>query len=218
MIGRLKGLYDGQSEDHAIIDCGGVGYRVFASSRTLGQLGPIGQAVTLEIETQVREDHIHLFGFLSEQERDLFRLLQTVQGVGAKVALAVLSAMTADQLIVAIGAGDKAMVQQVKGIGPKAAQRIVTELKDKVGAFAHVTLGAGGAAVSGAPAASGEAQAGAAGSGILSDVTSALTNLGYQRSAAFEAASKAVAAIEADGAEPSVEAAIVAGLKILSAS
>ena len=80
MIGRLKGLYDGQSEDHAIIDCGGVGYRVFASSRTLGQLGPIGQAVTLEIETQVREDHIHLFGFLSEQERDLFRLLQTVQG------------------------------------------------------------------------------------------------------------------------------------------
>lgn len=213
MIGRLKGLYDGQGDDFAMIDCGGVGYRVFASSRTLAQLTAIGQSVTLEIETQVREDHIHLFGFLSQEELGLFRLLLSVQGVGAKVALAVLSTFTPDQLVLAIGAGDHATIKQVKGVGPKAAQRIVAELKDKVGAFA----GFGGIAM--AQSASPESVSASSSvpvGGIVGDVTSALSNLGYQQSQAFEAATKAVQELSEQG-DPTVEAAIVLGLKKLSA-
>ena len=213
MIGRLKGLYDGQGDDFAIIDCGGVGYRVFASSRTLGQLTAIGQSVMLEIETQVREDHIHLFGFLNQQELDLFRLLLSVQGVGAKVALAVLSTFSPDQLVLAIGAGDHATIKQVKGVGPKAAQRIVAELKDKVGAFAGVS------GISVAKSQTSDAQISTSTTPVgrlVGDVTSALANLGYQQSQAFEAATKAVQELAEQG-EPTVEAAIVLGLKKLSA-
>ena len=212
MIGRLKGLYDGQGEDFAIIDCGGVGYRVFASSRTLGQLNAIGQAVSLEIETQVREDHIHLFGFLTTEELDLFRLLLGVQGVGAKVALAVLSTFSPDQLVLAIGAGDAATVRQVKGVGPKAAQRIVAELKDKVGAFAAVSR-----ATATAHAVPGGRASAVPSVGIAGDVASALANLGYQPTQAFEAATKAVQELSETG-EPTIEGAIVLALKTLSSA
>lgn len=212
MIGRLKGLYDGQGEDFAIIDCGGVGYRVFASSRTLGQLNAIGQAVSLEIETQVREDHIHLFGFLTTEELDLFRLLLGVQGVGAKVALAVLSTFSPDQLVLAIGAGDAATVRQVKGVGPKAAQRIVAELKDKVGAFAAV-----GRTTATVQAVAGGRVSAVPSVGIAGDVASALANLGYQPTQAFEAATKAVQELSETG-EPTIEGAIVLALKTLSSA
>ena len=212
MIGRLKGLYDGQGDDFAIIDCGGVGYRVFAGSRTLSQLTALGQPVSFEIETQVREDHIHLFGFLSQQELDLFRLLLSVQGVGAKVALAVLGTFSPDQLILSIGAGDHATMKQVKGVGPKAAQRIVSELKDKVGRFAGLS---GGLGLSTSPEGNAPASSPVVG-GMVGDVASALANLGYQQTAAFEAATQAVQELSQDS-DPTLEAAIVLGLKKLSA-
>jgi len=143
VIARLKGLVDAVGTDTAVIDVNGVGYLVHASSRTLSQMGQ-GDAVALFIETHVREDHIHLYGFLRADEQDWFRLLTTVQGVGAKVALAMLSALTGDMLLQAIAAGDKAAVCRAPGVGPKLAQRILHELKDKVGAdsYRHREAGA----------------------------------------------------------------------------
>ena len=172
----------------------------------------IGQSITLEIETQVREDHIHLFGFLNQQELDLFRLLLSVQGVGAKAALAVLSTFSPDQLVLAIKAGDHATIKQVKGVGPKAAQRIVAELKDKVGAFAGVS------GISVAKSQTSDAQISTSTTsvgGLVGDVTS-VDEPGHQQSQAFEAATKAVQELAEKG-EPTVEAAIVLGLKKLSA-
>ena len=137
MIGRLKGIVDAVGEGHAIIDVGGVGYEVQASARTLRAL-QAGQAVSLAIETHVREDAIRLFGFTSEVERSWFRMLQTIQGVGAKVALAVLGTLAPADLANAIALRDKAAVARTPGVGPKVAERIVTELKDKAPAFANV--------------------------------------------------------------------------------
>jgi Holliday junction DNA helicase RuvA len=131
MIGKLKGLIDSVSEDALILDVNGVGYVVAASARTLRNLPAAGAAATLHIETQVREDSIRLFGFLTESERDWFRLLQSVQGVGAKVALAILSIFSSGELADAIALQDKAMVARAPGVGPKLAARIVAELKDK---------------------------------------------------------------------------------------
>jgi len=136
MIGKLKGLIDGYGEDYVILDVGGVGYQVHCSARTLQALPAPGEAAVLSIETYVREDQIKLFGFRSDIEREWFRLLQTVQGVGAKVALAVLSTLPPSDLANAIALRDKAAVTRTPGVGPKVAERIVTELKDKVPAFA----------------------------------------------------------------------------------
>ena len=133
MIGSLTGLVDHAGKDEAVIDVGGVGYLVFASARTLDALPPAGSSVRLMIETHVREDHIHLYGFADRQERDWFRLLTTVQGVGARVALALLSVLTPDALATAIAAQDRAAIAQAEGIGPKLAARILNELKDKAG-------------------------------------------------------------------------------------
>ena len=135
MIGKLKGIIDSYGEDFVILDVGGVGYQVNCSARTMQVLPAPGQGATLSIETYVREDQIKLFGFTSDVEREWFRLLQTVQGVGAKVALAVLGTLRPSELAEAIALRDRASVSRTPGVGPKVAERIVTELKDKVPKF-----------------------------------------------------------------------------------
>lgn len=183
MIARLKGIVDQVGDDWAIIDVGGVGYLVYCPSRTLSRL-VVGSATQLHIETWVREDAILLYGFFDTPERDWFRLLTTVQGVGAKVGLALLSAAPPDQLIRAIAAGDKTVLTQASGVGPKLAIRILTELKDKVGGLMLGSAGRDTASPSSPiPAAS----------GALEDAVSALVNLGYRRIEAFEAAGAALA-------------------------
>jgi Holliday junction DNA helicase RuvA len=164
MIARLTGQLAETGADHAVIDVAGVGYLAQASSRTLSAIGPIGGSVMLFTELQVREDSMTLFGFGSAAERDWFRLLTGVQGVGGRVALAILSVLSSDELQKAVASGDKAMVARAQGVGPKLAERIVRELKDKVGGIA---LGPG------APAAM---PAG----GAANDAVSALTNLGFR--------------------------------------
>ena len=184
MIGKLKGVIDSYGEDFIVLDVHGVGYLVHCSARTLQALPGEGQPVTLAIETHVREDQIRLFGFLSDLEREWFRLLQTVQGVGAKVALAVLGTLPPAELANAIALRDKAAVTRTPGVGPKVAERIVTELKDKAPAFASVDPAvvhlAGAVDDHRAPR-------------PVTDAISALVNLGYgqpQAAAAIAAASR----------------------------
>jgi Holliday junction DNA helicase RuvA len=131
MIAKLYGVLDSILDNGAIINVGGVGYFIFASSRTLMELGAIGDPVVVHVDTHVREDHIHLFGFVIEDERAWFQLLQTVQGVGAKAALAILSALSTDEVSGSIFAQDKASLCRAEGVGPKLADRILNELKDK---------------------------------------------------------------------------------------
>jgi Holliday junction DNA helicase RuvA len=138
MIGKLKGIVDSYGEDFVILDVGGVGYQVQCSARTLHELPASGQPAVLSIETYVREDQIRLFGFSTDVEREWFRLLQTVQGVGAKVALSVLSTLKPGELASAIAMRDKASVARTPGVGPKVAERIVTELKDKAPAYTNL--------------------------------------------------------------------------------
>src|SRR5262245_50102226 len=184
MIGKLKGILDSYGEDFVIVDVNGVGYVVHCSARTLQSLPAQGEAVTLAIETHVREDQIRLFGFLADIEREWFRLLQTVQGVGTKVALSILSTLKPSELATAIAMRDKAMVARSQGVGPKVAERIVTELKDKAPAYANVD-----------PAVvklSGEVDEKRAPRPIA-DAVSALVNLGYgqpQAAAAIAAAAR----------------------------
>lgn len=169
--------------NHAIIDVGGVGYLVYASMRTLGRLIP-GQPAVLTIETHVREDHIHLYGFGDAAEKEWFNILTTVQGVGVKVALAILSALAPEQLTLAIAAQDKAAFKAISGIGPKLAERIVLELKSKVGEMPHT------APITSSISAKGKA---VPVDNTLADVVSALTNLGYNRTQAYEVAARAIA-------------------------
>ncbi len=138
MIGKLRGVIDSYGEDFVVVDVQGVGYVVHCSARTLQQLPSTGEAATLSIETHVREDMIRLYGFRSDQEREWFRLLQTVQGVGAKVALGILSVLDPGQLATAIATGNKGAISRGPGVGPKLAARIVAELKDRAPAFAGV--------------------------------------------------------------------------------
>jgi Holliday junction DNA helicase RuvA len=201
MIARLKGLVDWVGPDSAVIDVGGVGYLVFGSSRTLARLPRPGEAIALFVETHVREDHIHLYGFVEAAERDWFRLLLTVQGVGGKVALAILSALTPDELSRAVAAGDKASLARANGVGPKLAARLATELKDKAAGFAVAPGPAAAAAV--APA----GVIGAAGEAV-----SALVNLGYRRLEAEDAILQALASA-GEGAEAA--ALVRAGLRAL---
>ncbi|KEZ19273.1 Holliday junction ATP-dependent DNA helicase RuvA [Sphingobium yanoikuyae] len=179
MIAKLKGRLDSTGIDHAIIDVGGVGYLVGASSRTLAALGPVGEAVTIHTEMLVAEDSIRLVGFARAEERDWYRLLTHVQGVGSRVALAILSALEPLELHRAIMMGDKAMIARANGVGPKLAQRIVNELKDKIGA-----------APAGAPGMPGVVAL-PTGS-FAADALSALQNLGFKPAEA----SGAVAAAE----------------------
>jgi holliday junction DNA helicase RuvA len=175
MIAKLRGLLDSFAAEHAVIDVGGVGYAVSASTRTLSQLGAIGDEVVLYTEMLVSEDSIRLVGFATAEERDWFRLLTSVQGVGNKVALAILSTLPGDDLHRAIASGDHAMVARAQGVGPKLAQRIVNELKDKAGG---IVLGSGGQ-----PAAPRGSQS--------QDAVSALLNLGFRPAEASAAVARA---------------------------
>jgi holliday junction DNA helicase RuvA len=183
MIGKLKGTVDELDDDHVVIDVHGVCYVAYCSARTLGNLPGPGEAVVLYIETYVREDMIRLFGFQTILEREWFKLLQSVQGVGAKVALAVLSTMPPSDLANAIALRDIAMVSRAPGVGKKVAERIVTELKNKAPAFAGEATG-----TIGLKQELGEGVAPAP----ITDAVSALTNLGYSRDIAANAVAAAL--------------------------
>jgi Holliday junction DNA helicase RuvA len=204
MIGKLKGVIDSYGEDCIILDVNGVGYLVHCSARTLQELPATGQGATLSIETHVREDQLRLFGFMSDVEREWFRLLQTVQGVGAKVALAVLGTLKPADLATAIAMRDKAMVARAPGVGPKVAERIVTELKDKAPAYAGLDPAvirlAGAVEEKRAPQ-------------PVADAVSALVNLGYGQP---QAASAIAAAARGAGEGADAASLIRLGLKELA--
>ncbi|MEO5493153.1 MAG: Holliday junction branch migration protein RuvA [Sphingomonas sp.] len=167
MIAHLKGVLAATGIDHAVIDVGGVGYLVGASAKTLAAIGPVGEAATLFTEMLVSEDSIRLVGFARPDERDAFVMLTGVQGVGARVALAILSVLDPVDLVRAVAAQDKAMVARANGVGPKLAERIVRELKDKVGGVIPGTMTPVSAA-----------------SGAAADAVSALLNLGFRQAEA----------------------------------
>jgi len=206
MIARLKGIVDLIGDDWVILDVNGVGYLTFCSGRTLSRL-VVGDATRLEIETHVREDHIHLYGFADESERDWFRLLTSVQGVGAKVGLAILGVLSAEELLQTIAAADKAGITRAPGVGPKLATRILSELKDKVG---NLALG-----VSTSRSDSRMIDRSDAGNSPsnLSDAASALVNLGYAPSEALGAVSRAATNFDGD---PDIQELIRAGLRELA--
>ena len=200
MIAKLAGVIDQIGTEAAVIDVGGVGYLAFCSTRTISRLPVVGAPASLLIETHVREDHIHLYGFLDAAERDWFRRLTTVQGVGARLALAILSAMAPEQLGLAIFSQDKAALMRAEGVGARLAARIVNELHDKVG---------GAAAEASVPTTiAADADTGPAG-----DAVSALVNLGYGRSEAFGAVAVASRRL---GSSADIGALIRAGLQELA--
>jgi Holliday junction DNA helicase RuvA len=204
MIGKLKGIVDSYGEDYIILDVGGVGYQVHCSVRTLQALPSPGEPATLSIETYVREDQIKLFGFASDVEREWFRLLKTVQGVGAKVAMSVLGTLKASELAAAVAMRDKATVARAPGVGQKVAERIVTELKDKVPAFANIDPAvvhlAGALDEKRAPR-------------PMADAVSALINLGYGHP---QAAAAIAAAVRNAGESADAATLIRQGLKELA--
>ncbi len=202
MIGKLRGIVDSADEDELILDVNGVGYLVSASARTLRALPPRGETTELLIETHVREDAIKLYGFLTAAEREWFRLLQSVQGVGAKVALGILGALTADALSAAIARQDKAMMARAPGVGPKLAARLVLELKDKAPAAGAAAFDAP-AGVERVPGLPGAAQ----------DAILALVGLGYAQAQAAAAITRASGEL---GAEAQTATLIRAGLKALA--
>lgn len=180
MIGKLSGILDSVHDGHLLLDVQGVGYTVFCSAKTLAGCTGIGEPLSLLIDTHVREDHIHLFGFPDAAEQQWFRLLTSVQGVGAKAAMSILTVNPPDQLGFAIAAGDKPAIQRADGIGPKIAARILTELKDKAGKI-DLAAKPKGVALTTAPA----NETGV--TGVDQDAVSALVNLGYQQSDAYQA-------------------------------
>jgi Holliday junction DNA helicase RuvA len=202
MIAKLTGTVDTVASDAAVIDVGGVGYLAFCSTRTLGRLPPIGGAVRLLVETHVREDHIHLYGFIDAAERDWFRLLTTVQGVGARLALAILSAVAPEALVLAIVAQDKAMLARADGVGPRLAARIANELRDKVNGLGEALHAA--PSIGGPPA--------PAGNNVIADAVSALENLKIGRAEAYGAVTAAARRL---GDSAAVETLITAGLQEL---
>lgn len=191
MIGKLRGKIDAVGEAHAIVDVNGVGYEVQCSARTLRNV-EIGQEVALTIDTHVREDSIRLFGFQSEVERSWFRTLQTIQGVGSKVALAVLGTLSPQELANAIALGNFGLVEQTPGVGKKLAQRIVAELKDKAPALSLSVIASIGGKPGTVPATAHAADNAAA------ESISALTNLGYNPAQASAAVAAAVAELGDD--------------------
>ncbi len=204
MIGKLRGVIDSYNEDSVVIDVHGVGYLVHCSVRTLQSLPAPGEAATISIETWVREDQIRLYGFATDLEREWFRILTGVQGVGAKVALAVLGTLKVADLANAIALGDKAQIARAPGVGPKLAQRLVIELKDKAPAFANVDPAVvrlqGDLAERRAPL-------------PVSEAVSALVNLGYGE---IQASAAIAAAVRAGGDKATTESLIRLGLKELA--
>lgn len=204
MIGKLKGLVDEIGDDHALIDVGGVVYVVYCDSRTLASLPGPGEAATLHVETVLRQDQLRLFGFATRMEREWFLLLQTVQGVGAKVALALLSVLSASELANSIALRDATAITRAPGVGKKVAERIITELKNKAPALAG-----GESATIGLKHELGEGIAPAA----ITDAVSALVNLGYGRDLAANAVA---AALKVAGESASAASLIRQGLKELA--
>jgi len=200
LIAKLKGVVDSVDLDSAVVDVGGVGYLVAASARTLRELA-VGDEVTVLVETIVREDAIALYGFLDAAERDWFRILTTVQGVGAKVALSILSTLSPHEIARAIAAQDRATLSRPAGVGPKLAARLATELKDKAAAFGP------------APAVKLVETKGMADGSVNEDAVSALVNLGYKRVEAFGAVVRVTQKL---GAEAKLDAVIKAGLQELA--
>jgi Holliday junction DNA helicase RuvA len=200
LIAKLKGVVDQVDADSAVVDVGGVGYLVSASARTLRNLSA-GDVVTVLVETIVREDAIALYGFLETAERDWFRILTTVQGVGARVALSILSTLSPDEIARAIAAQDRATLSRPAGVGPKLAARLATELKDKAAAFG-VAPTSKIAEMASMPAGS-----------INEDAVSALVNLGYKRVEAFGAVARVTQRL---GDEAKLDAVIRAGLQELA--
>ena len=195
MIAKLTGRLDSSGAGHAVIDVGGVGYLVEASARTLDALGPVGGDVTIHTEMLVGEDFLRLLGFAKAEERDWFRLLTSVQGVGAKVALAILSALEIGDLQRALASGDSAMIARANGVGPKLAQRIAHELKDKAGALGGIA---------------GSSPSLSAASGPLGDAVAALTGLGFKPG---DASVAVAAASEELGVGASLDALVRTALK-----
>jgi Holliday junction DNA helicase RuvA len=204
MIGKLRGVVDSFGEDFVILDVQGVGYVVHCSARTLQRLPQPGEAAELAIETHVREDMIRLYGFRSDPEREWFRLLQTVQGVGSRVALGVLSVLEPDALANAIATGDKGAVARAPGVGPRLAARLVAELRDKAPAYAPIDPAlialTGAVADRTAP-------------GPVADAVSALVNLGYPQ---IQAATAVAAALKSAGEEAEAKTLIRLGLRELA--
>lgn len=204
MIGKLTGVMDEYGEDHVLVDVNGVGYLVYCSARTLTALPPKGERASLFIETHVREDMIRLFGFASVAEREWFRLVLTVQGVGVKVALALLSTLKPGELASAIALSDKAAIGRTPGVGPKLAQRLITELKDKAPAMSGIDPLAARLAGPASEAAMPSA---------VTDAVSALVNLGYAQP---QAAAAVAAALKTAGSEAHAALLIKLGLKELA--
>jgi Holliday junction DNA helicase RuvA len=205
MIAKLTGVLDSVGPDCAVVDVGGVGYLVFASGRTLRRLGAAGSRLSLLVETHVREDHIHLYGFVDATERDWFNLLMTVQGVGARLALAVLTALAPDEIADAILGEDRKMLTRAPGVGPKLAARLVTELKDRVAGLAAPIVHLRDRMAAARSGGDGK-------SAVADDAISALVNLGYRQGEAYTAVA---AAIRQLGAEAALDAVIRTGLKEL---
>jgi Holliday junction DNA helicase RuvA len=199
VIAKLAGVVEQIEPDAAVIDVNGVGYLTFCSTRTIGRLPPPGSPARLLIETHVREDHIHLYGFIDAAERDWFRLLTTVQGVGARLALSLLSAVPPEKLGLAILAQDKPALAQADGVGPRLAARVVNELRDKIGNLA-------------APV-SAPLSVPANGQGATADAIAALENLGVGRSEALSAIAEAARRL---GSEAGADVLIKAGLEELT--
>ncbi|MGB1329853.1 MAG: Holliday junction branch migration protein RuvA [Candidatus Puniceispirillaceae bacterium] len=210
MIAQLRGTIVRTDDQQTTLDVHGVGYAVNISGRTQGQLGTMAGEVTLLTEMQVREDSMTLFGFLDLAERDAFRLLITVQGVGAKAAMAILSVLSPSDLTNAIIAGDKAMVARADGVGPKIAQRVVNELGEKIGKIsslgAALAIGDAGAGAGAAGGAAGGLDGAAA--GLFGDAVSALVNLGYGRAEAHSAVMRVQAKADGDNLSDVIAAAL----------
>ena len=203
MIAKLYGKIDTLDDGFLILNVNGVGYLVFCSSRTLGKMPAMGEAVSLFIETSVREDAINLYGFADEMEKRSFNLLTTVQGVGAKAAFAILSAFSPDELELAIGAGDAKVLTKAQGVGAKLATRLVTELKGKMGvgiSLASVSFDNGGGV-------------NASNNSILQDAISALVNLGYQKMDAVATINKIAGKADKNSENLSVQDLIKSALK-----
>lgn len=205
MIAKLTGKITRANDESVIIDVNGVGYLVFCSAKTLEVVSKNEEVTSLLVETHVREDHIHLFGFFEEAEQNCFKILTTVQGVGAKVALGILSSWSPDKLANAISAGDKNLITKAPGVGPKLAARIITELKDKMGSVyeSQIITNYGQKSVNKK-----------VDEGVISDVISALENLGYQRGNAYSAS---LAAADRLGDSVSLQVLIREALSELSA-
>lgn len=201
MIAKLTGIIDSIGRDHLVVDVGGVGYLLRCSANTIGRLPPVGTVATLHTETLVREDAIELVGFAEAAERDWFRLLMTVQGVGARVALSILSALAPDALSTAIVDGDRAMLARADGVGPKLAGRLAHELKDKIGGLSPNVASLPAARTTARPASASE------------EAVSALINLGYRQT---EAAGAVAGAARRLGEGASVEGLIRQGLRELA--